>query len=350
MVDQVQALPRIPLGRRFDSNSNPLAEQESKKIFPQSAVQTMTAVALKTNVSLNISPRLSDYEKVDTLTLRGGMSKIFLARQSDNPETVVLKETSEEPESPYIVNEVLALMILKHQNIVRLKEVGGISSPGFVMEYLKNAKPIISDYEEIDMKDLQELSRFLRNLASAAKTVHYMHGVGVIHRDLKPDNILIYSGDKCEDKTTVIDFGTSKINRPDLEAVTPLKEFKYCGTLDFMSPEQEYDANMCNSSSDVYSLAVILYHALAGDGPIDFMAHKLFRVRSPFETQTPMDIRMLNNKIKNKELAEVLLKAVAKEQHDRIFQSADDFAGFVENIKPESIFTPAKSTLVFVNP
>lgn len=202
----------------------------------------------------------------------GGMGAVYLAEQS-TPVTrrVALKVIKPGMDSASVVArfeaERQALAVMDHPCIARVLD-GGTTARGlpyFVMEHVKGL-PIT---EHCDRYKL-DLEARLRLFVRVSEAVQHAHGKGVIHRDLKPGNILVsYQGDDHTPK--VIDFGIAKALGGKMGDATLHTELgAFVGTPDYMSPEQAGGVNEdVDTRSDIYALGVILYELLTGARPFD---------------------------------------------------------------------------------
>ena len=162
-----------------------------------------------------------------------------------------------------------AVAMMNHDNIAKILDAGTADdgSPFFVMELVQGV-PIAEFCNRNQLTPEQRLELF----APVCLAVQHAHQKGVIHRDLKPGNILvgIYDGKPI---AKVIDFGLAKAleHHTKLTDKTMFTEFgQVLGTLQYMSPEQaQLDGMDIDTRTDIYSLGVILYELLTGSTPID---------------------------------------------------------------------------------
>lgn len=211
--------------------------------------------------------RLGAYEVIATLA-SGGMGSVYRAERADAQfeKSVAIKLIKRGMDSDEIVRrfrqERQVLATLEHPGIARLVD-GGVSSDGrpyLVMEFVDGVS-IDAWCEEAAPALRTRLELFLH----ICDAVQYAHQRLVVHRDLKPSNILV--GDDGQPK--LLDFGVAKVLDTAGEGGGELTEERaFLGTPSFASPEQ-LRGERVTTSSDVYSLGVVLYQLLAGSRPFD---------------------------------------------------------------------------------
>lgn len=187
----------------------------------------------------------------------GGMGSVYLAHDRDLGRLVALKVLHARDAEGFrrFRREAMAIARLSHPNVVQLYELGlDASVPYLVMEYVAGgtAGQLLS----------QELpwARASRIIASAARGLGAAHAVGIIHRDVKPANLLL--PDPLADVVKVADFGVAK-----LSGAEPLtRAGAVVGTIGYLSPEQAAGKPL-DARTDVYALAVTWYRLLTGRAP-----------------------------------------------------------------------------------
>ncbi len=219
---------------------------------------------------------------------RGGMGAIYLAARKDFQHRVALKVIKRSMDTDEIVRrfeqerEVLAA--LNHPNIARLLDGGTTDNglPFLVMEYVEGSP--LTTYADENALNIDERLTLFRKICSA---VAYAHQNLIVHRDLKPSNILVDVGGEPK----LLDFGIAKLLTPDRSGQTTEIGFRLL-TPEYASPEQIRGTRV-TTSSDVYSLGVLLYELLTGKKPYQITsrnAAEIMRVVCETASERPSSV------------------------------------------------------------
>ena len=254
----------------------------------------------------------------------GGMATVYKATQQRPRRPVALKVmkrglagTSARRRFEF-ETEVLAR--LRHPGIAQIFEAGasnedtGSSIPYFAMEYVTDARPLTTFADEQSLGLRERVTIF----AMVCDAVQHGHQNGVIHRDLKPGNILV----DADGQPKVIDFGIARSTEVDQELITQHTDIgQLIGTLNYMSPEQcTHSSAELDVRTDVYSLGVILYEMLCGRRPLELSRVALPEALRRIQNDTAIRPSATDSALRG-DLEAIVLKALAKEP-DRRYRSA----------------------------
>ncbi len=214
--------------------------------------------------------RIGPYKLLEKIG-EGGFGTVFMAEQSvPIHRRVALKIIKLGMDTRAVVarfeQERQALAMMDHPNIARVLDAGAteLGRPYFVMELVKG-EPItaFADANKLGIRERLEL------FTQVCRAVQHAHTKGIIHRDIKPTNVLVAMADG-KPLCKVIDFGIAKATQRPLTDKTIFTEFRQLvGTPEYMSPEQAGGSLDIDTRTDVYSLGVMLYELLAGVTPFD---------------------------------------------------------------------------------
>src|SRR6266480_6315205 len=222
----------------------------------------------KTDDSL-LGQTLAEKYRIDEAISEGGMGKVYRGTHILMDKTVAIKVlraslAADEKIVARFSREARAASRISHPNALSVtdfgEDEGGIVF--LVMEYLsgKTLKEVIRDEGPMPLARVVEITRQVGGALEAA------HRQGVVHRDLKSDNIMLLSS--AGDYAKVLDFGIAKIKEPEGEYDPGLTAPNLViGTPQYMSPEQCSQSGEIDARSDIYSFGVILYEMLVGHVP-----------------------------------------------------------------------------------
>ena len=266
--------------------------------------------------------------RIDSLLARGGMAEVYLGTHTTLKRQVAVKilraQYEDDPDLlERFEREAQVVAKLRHQNIVQVFDFDSINdSPYIVMEYVPG--PSLSQYLSVLHKNnlLVELSNISKILTGVANALQYAHDNGVIHRDIKPGNIILTSHIRqitpgetlpMDFVPILTDFGLVRF----LNASHHTSAGQTAGTPAYMSPEQAR-GEVTDGRTDIYSLGIVLYEMLAGNIPFDGETTVSILLKHIADPLPP--IHGLSNP-----LQKVLEKALAKNRSER-YQTPLKFA------------------------
>jgi WD40 repeat protein/tRNA A-37 threonylcarbamoyl transferase component Bud32/Flp pilus assembly protein TadD len=275
------------------------------------------------------------FEVLETLG-RGAFGTVYKARDPQLDRLVAVKvprggQLSGGEELDRFLREARSAAQLRHPSIVAVHEVGQMDGvPYLVSDFVPGLT--LADVLSARAMPFRESAQLVAQVADA---LQYAHDQGVVHRDVKPSNVMIGE----DGSVHVMDFGLAK---RDSGEVTMTVEGQVLGTPAYMSPEQAHgEGHKVDGRSDTYSLGVILYRLLTGELPFRGTTRMLLHQVMHDEPRPP---RRLNDRIP-RDLETICLKALAKEPSRR-YARAGDLAGDLRHfLKGEPIQARRPGTL-----
>src|SRR5947207_5944434 len=279
---------------------------------------------------------LGDYELLEEIG-RGGQGVVFRARQKNLNRTVALKVISlgqwaSKAHLRRFRLEAEAAARLEHPGIVPIHEVGERDgSCFFSMKFVEGGQ-----LDEVVRRESMSTRQAAELIAKVARTVHYAHEHGILHRDIKPGNILL----DAKGEPHLTDFGRARLVESENSVTQTLDVL---GTPSYMAPEQAVGNNAAvSSATDVYGLGGVLYQLLTGQPP--FAGGATYETIKLLLDTEPRQPRVLNPKI-DRDLSTICLKCPEKDAKRR-YHSALALAEDLEHwLKHEPI--QARHTGVF---
>jgi serine/threonine-protein kinase len=275
-----------------------------------------------------IQMQFGDYDLIEEIG-RGGQGVVYRAQQKSLNRTVALKviglgQWSSTPHLRRFRRDAEAAASLEHPQIVPIYEIGERDgSCYFSMKFVEGGQ-----LDDVLRREPMPPRRAAELLVKVARTVHFAHERGILHRDIKPGNILV----DRHGEPHLTDFGLARLVEQES---TVTNSFDVLGTPSYMAPEQAAgQIKELTSAADVYSLGAVFYQILTGQPP--FAGGTTYEtIRMVLETE-PRPPRLWNSKV-DADLATICLKCLEKDPNKR-YPSAKALAEDLERwLRHESI-------------
>jgi serine/threonine protein kinase len=330
-----------------------LQHQDEASQFIEQGALHLAAETLARDPGLPVAPQIANYQVLSRIGI-GGMGEVYLAHDTKLRRKVALKLVRAGMDTAEIVSrfrhEERILASLNHTNIAQLYGAGVAVGdvPFFAMEYVEGMR--IDEYCKVNALSARARLELFRKVCAA---VHYAHQRLVIHRDLKPSNIVV----TAEGEPKLLDFGIAKLIEGN-DALTQTQTLATgVMTPDYASPEQVRGEAM-TTSTDVYSLGVLLYELLTGQRPYRLKTRSPDEIARAITDQEPerpstvvarvesstFDIR--HSSFPKGDLDNIVLMALRKEPSRR-YSSVAQFSEDIRRHLEGRPVTAHKDTIVY---
>ncbi len=275
---------------------------------------------------LKPTERVGNY-RIEKRIGRGGMATVYRAFDETKQRVVALKVLKKKFSSSLKAlarfdREFLALESLEHPNIVRVLDKGvegGLNY--FVMEYVDGASlSRLLRYKKLTFNTKAHI------LLQVASSLDYAHKIGIVHRDVKPDNVLIDRTGRAK----LADFGIAQITGTNLPLSSLTVASSFMGTADYMAPEQRVDAKSVDHRADIFAFGVMLYETFTGKLPLG---------NFPLPTKVNPEL--------SKRMDGIILKAMQQNPSER-YQSIEELADDLKRDLHTSMFSKLKARLALI--
>lgn len=307
--------------------------------------------------------RTLDGYKIEKLLGAGGMGAVFLAHQTSLDRSVAMKVLPERFSSdPDLVarftREALSAAQLSHHNIVQVFDIGNVNETYYIsMEYVRGRTvgDIIRKEGRLSINDAAGY------ILQAARGLQYAHKRGIIHRDIKPDNLMLNEHGIIK----IADMGLAKWKKnieasntlsPDKQRLLMQKEYDELtmanialGTPAYMSPEQARDAASVDPRADQYSLGCTLYYMCAGKAP--YSGTTVFDLISKHmnEPLIPLNVHVKGVPVLFSRIIEKMLAKTPEERYADMGEVIRDLEGFLGVESEKGAYTPREQHMAMLN-
>jgi eukaryotic-like serine/threonine-protein kinase len=298
--------------------------------------------AADVSIDPNAPPELVSHPSYKILSKlgEGGMGTVYLAEHRTMGRRVVLKVIRPtlvgEPElMERFFAEVRATAQLDHENIVRAYTYAEVNGLHFLeLEHVDGMS--LSDYVKRNGPMAVRLACDL--MRQTALGLHHAHRKGVLHRDIKPGNLMVTRAGQVK----ILDFGLARLQRKELAKDGLTRTGSFMGTPEYVAPEQAFDASRADPRADVYSLGCTLWFLLTGKPPFQGMDAVMQRIQEELPTLHELKPGL------PKSLSAVAERMLTTKVEDR-YQSAQEAAQALEPFTrkaPAQPAAPARESVV----
>jgi eukaryotic-like serine/threonine-protein kinase len=262
--------------------------------------------------------------RIEALLGQGGMGRVYKAYDKDLDRVVALKVVrhgvmGETDALKRFKQELVLASKISHKNILRIHDMGEVAGTKFITMAYVEGQDLYGILKENPKLPLERVLKFARALAEALAAAH---AEGVIHRDLKPQNILVNK----DDQIFVSDFGLAKSFEEGAQGMT--KTGAFLGTPRYMSPEQ-VEGKPADQRSDLYSYGLMLYEMVVGDVP--FTGESTLKVMYQRIQEKPKNPKLINPSLPSW-LVRVIMRCLERDPEAR-YQSAYEILADLQGSK-----------------
>ena len=318
------------------------AHEQADSLIDAPAFEAAAEMIVESQPALVAGQLVGHYQVIKALG-KGGMGEVYLANDTKLDRKVALKLlpdefTNHKERLRRFVQEAKAASSLNHPNIITIHEIGDAEGAHFIATEFIDGLTLRQQmaYARMKLPEILEIS------IQAANALHAAHAAGVVHRDIKPDNVML----RPDGVVKILDFGLakltekspgSKLTSGDSEIATMIQAETVpgtvLGTINYMSPEQAR-GQVLDQRTDIFSLGVVLYEMAAGRIPfagatsMDTLVAILEREPAPLEEFAPYT---------PPEFQRIVSKALRKDREER-YQTIKDLLIDLKSFKEELAF------------
>src|SRR5437899_419146 len=311
-----------------------LASHRKAETSVETSIAAVAANLIENRQSNSLIGRTIGHYRIEQRIGAGGMGEVYLASDMNVDRSAALKVlpahlTDDAQRLRRFEREARAIAGLNHPNIMTIYEVGSADSTRYIASELIQGETL---HQRLARGRI-ELNQAIEIAIQVASALAAAHSAGVVHRDIKPQNIML----RPDGYVKVLDFGIAKLAEQEVPApITEARALRFVetnvgsilGTVSYMSPEQARGAGV-DKSTDVWSLGVVAYEMIAGHAP--FTADTPAKtVSAILEEQSPPLARSLEHV--PTELQQIVTKALRKNAQER-FQSANEMLAALKQLR-----------------
>jgi serine/threonine protein kinase/formylglycine-generating enzyme required for sulfatase activity len=309
----------------FDSS-----RESSKRDSKDPLLDMLTPVA---KMNAGVLPKSIKRYRINRLLGEGSFGRVFLGHDDQLQRDVAIKVPSgkflcDVDRTADYLNEARTIAGLDHPNIIPVYDVGStFDFPIYIVTKFIEGQTLAAQMGDLRIDSQNAIAYVI----AIARALHFAHRKGVVHRDVKPENILI----DANHKPYLVDLGLALS-----EKIAPL-ESGVIGTPAYMSPEQARgEGHRVDGRTDIYSLGIVLYELLVGQRP--FRGNTTKELLERISSSDPKPLRQINDSIP-KPLERICLKAIARRARER-YTTARDFAEDLQEFLNESSDWPEETS------